>query len=120
VARRKTRAETTFGEKKGLATIKMQSGASAFTAARSNVSLEASYGGWPAWPWPLWVADSPAFLYYDGTAYPSSMDRCMEAQLPVCMDKTASAFSHCTSVVFERCKNESLQIASVYVPYPGG
>jgi len=98
----------------------MQSGASAFTAARSNVSLEASYGGWPAWPWPLWVADSPAFLYYDGTAYPSSMDRCMEAQLPVCMDKTASAFSHCTSVVFERCKNESLQIASVYVPYPGG
>ena len=98
----------------------MQFGASAFTEARSNIDIDAYYGGWPAWPWPLWVSSSPAFLYYDGTAYPSSMDRCMEHHLPVCMHNNGPAFSHCTDVVFARCKNESLQIASVYEPYPGG
>jgi len=98
----------------------MQSGTSAFAKDRSKLTTAPRHGEWPAWPWPLWVSESPAFLYFDGTAYPSSMDRCMEAQLPVCMDKTASAFSHCTNVVFERCKNESLQVDSAYVPYPGG
>ena len=74
--------------------------------------------GWPAWPWPFWVQSTPAFMYFDDTAYPASMDRCMAAQLPVCSQKQGLAFSHCTDEVFQRCKNESLQVAAVYEPYP--
>jgi hypothetical protein len=76
--------------------------------------------GRPAWPWPSWVSATPAFLYYDGTAYPTSMDLCVESHLPGCMQKNGRAFSHCTDVVFSRCKQESFQVASVYEPYPGG
>ena len=95
----------------------MQVGASAF----SDVALEQAYeltAGWPAWPWPFWVQSAPAFVYFESTAYPPSMDACVEAQLPVCSQKQGSAFSHCTNVVFQRCKDESLRVAAVYQPYP--
>jgi len=98
----------------------MQFGASAFTQERASPERGSYYGGWPAWPWPSWVSATPAFLYYDGAAYPTSMDLCVESHLPVCMQKNGRAFSHCTDVVFSRCKQESLQVASVYEPYPGG
>jgi hypothetical protein len=42
----------------------------------------------------------------------------MAVQLPVCSQKRDLAFAACTDVVFERCKNQSLQVAAVYEPYP--
>jgi len=97
----------------------MQAGASSAFAETALSQAKELTAGWPAWPWPFWVQGSaPAFVYFDETAYPSSMDRCMAAQLPVCSQKQGLAFAHCTDVVFQRCKNESLPVAAVYQPYP--
>jgi len=83
------------------------------------------YGAWPAWPWPAWTPQAPAFLYYEGSAYPTSMDACMQAQLPVCLERPAprslqgDALAQCLNTVFARCKDQTLAVASVYEPYPG-
>ena len=78
------------------------------------------YGAWPAWPRPAWIPQAPAFVYYDGSAYPPSMDGCVQTYLPTCSRMyDGEMLVQCTNAVFARCKDRTLNLTSVYEPYSG-
>lgn len=75
--------------------------------------------GAPSWNWPVWVPRSSAFVYFDPSAYPVSMDNCMKTYLPVCTTRQGDGFEACTTAVFDMCKAQALNVSSVSQPYPG-
>lgn len=82
--------------------------------------VQSYYGAWPAWPWPAWIPQAPAFVYYDGSAYPPSMDGCVQTYLSTCSRMyDGEMLAQCTNSVFARCKDRTLNLTSVYEPYSG-
>jgi len=70
----------------------------------------------PSWAWPAATPAAPLFVYFDATAYPPSMDECMQAHLPLCSLKTGGAFRQCADTVLARCQQDSLRSSAVYEP----
>lgn len=68
-----------------------------------------------SWPWPAALHSAP-YLYFDGSAYASTMDDCMLGRMPVCFSKQGAALSACMSEVFQQCAGGARAV-SVYQPY---